>query len=949
MPSLLPGFEYDIFISYRHNDNRSGWVTEFVKALQKELATTIKHQVSIYFDTNPHDGLSDHHDVDLSLREKVKSLIFIPIISQTYCDPKSFAWKHEFLPFRELASNDQFGLKLKVVNGNVASRILPVRIHELDSQDLGILEKELGGILRAIDFTFKAAGINRPLIREDKQSDNFNKTFYIDQINKIANAIKEILDSVTSDSAFQNRVDNRAERFRGLNTIPISATTLFGRDKELSEVIELIKTNRVVSIIGSGGMGKTRMALELSHRLKTEFSGNVVFLPLAALTMAEEVIPSLANALGIKEAEGRNLAKGISSVIGDTRALLVLDNLEQVIAVAPQIAELISTCPNLKILATSRTPLKIRGEYEYALKPLMLPSGQNLRSIAQLMEFPSISLFVDRARKVNASFHLTDENASEVVQVCRRLDGLPLALELAAARMRMLSIKQLLQRLEHALDILTGGSKDLPERHQTLRATIDWSYSLLTESEKKLFRRMAVFSGGCTLQAIEQTCYEENSALAFDELESLIDKGLVQHVGSSDRFQMLQTIKEYAIERSGNDSETNNIRLRQAKYFLGVASQIRQGLETGGQLASMQLGIVEEDNIQSVLDFLLSEAAHGEEIVEIGLTICGELWLFWHIRCKHIMARHYSNSFLALPHCPAISKGKCLCLLTIGLASSTLGKHEQSVKEHQASYEMAMRLGNKSIMGFNMLSMFIAYLGLGKIVESSSCVDACIQLSKETGKDFEIGFGHSASGIIHTVKGDFETARKSYDLALTIQTRVPDLEGGGLSRGGLALISSILGNYDESIELYRAALDSFATIGDRAEEARILEEMAWVFLKVENVKEAHKYFLNSILAYEDVGSVRGIGIALLGIAGVESAENRPAKAIEIATAAQLFTEQEGIVNNYGEGFQGKVYIDSAKDKLSKEELEKAVASGRKLSLKATLQLASTLESLVQQI
>ena len=948
MPSLLPGFEYDIFISYRHNDNRSGWVTEFVKALQEELATTIKDQVSIYFDTNPHDGLSDHHDVDLSLREKVKSLIFIPIISQTYCDPKSFAWKHEFLPFRELASNDQFGLKLKVVNGNVASRILPVRIHGLDSQDLGILEKELGGILRAIDFTFKAAGINRPLIREDKSPDNFNKTFYINQINKVANAIKEILDSATSDSDFQNRVDNRTERFRGLNTIPISATTLFGRDKELSEVIELIKTNRLVSIIGSGGMGKTRMALELCHRLKTEFSGNLVFAPMASLTAAEDVIPSLANALGIKEAEGRNLTKGISTVIGDTKALLVLDNLEQVIAVAPQIADLISTCPNLKILTTSRTPLKIRGEYEYALKPLLLPAGQNLRPIDQLMEFPSISLFVDRARKVNSSFHLTDENATEVVQVCRRLDGLPLAVELAAARMRMLSVKQLLQRLEHALDILTGGSKDLPERHQTLRATIDWSHSLLTEPEKKLFRRTAVFSGGCTLKAIEETCYEENAGLAFDELESLLDKGLVQHVGSSDRFLMLQTIKEYAIEKLGLDSETNKIRLRQAKYFLGVAGQIRYGLENGDQLVAMQLGIVEEDNIQSVLDFLLSESATNDEAVETGLTICGELWFFWHIRCKHMMARHYSNSFLDLPNCPTLSKGKCLCLLAVGLASSTLGKHEQSVKEHLASYEMAHRLQDKITMGSNMLSMFIAYLGLGKIPEASVCVAACIQHFKEAGNNFHIGFGHSASGIMHTIKGELDDAKKSYELALSIQTKVPDLEGGGLSQGGLALLSSIHGLYNESIELYRTALDSFATIGDRAEEARILEEMAWVFLKTKNSIEARRYFLDSILAYEDVGSVRGIGIALLGIAGVESAENHPAKAIEIATAAQLFTEQEGIVNNYGEGFQGKVYIDAAKDKLSKEELEKAVASGRKLSLKATLQLASGEEGLVSQ-
>jgi tetratricopeptide (TPR) repeat protein len=188
--------------------------------------------------------------------------------------------------------------------------------------------------------------------------------------------------------------------------------------------------------------------------------------------------------------------------------------------------------------------------------------------------------------------------------------------------------------------------------------------------------------------------------------------------------------------------------------------------------------------------------------------------------------------------------------------------------------------------------------------------------------------------------GELEAAKESFDKALSIQTKIRDLQCGALSLGGLALISSIQGNFDKAIEIYQSALASFNTMGDRAEEARILEEMAWVFLKVKNVREARAHFLDSIRAYEDVGSVRGIGLALIGIAGVESVEQRPAKAIEIATAAQLFTEQEGIVNNYGEGFQGKVYIDNATSKLSKDELDKAIVVGKKLSLKETLQLAT---------
>ncbi len=943
MPALLPGFEYDVFISYRHKDNKGDqWVTRFVEALKTELESTFKEDISVYFDTNAHDGLNENHDVDLSLKEKVRSLILIPIISQTYCDPKSFAWKNEFLPFLAFASQDAFGLKVKVANGNVAGRVLPVRIRELDERDLALLEKELGGVLRAFDFTFKSAGIHRPLTGNDMPADHASKISYRDQINKVANAIKEILDSLKSGKIYDDLIKNKTARQLGVNQeLPVPVSTMFGRSKELEELTALLEKNRVVSIIGSGGMGKTTLALELSHHLRDVFSGNLVFVSMASLTAAEDVIPVLADALGIKDAEGRDLTKGISSHIGDLKAMLVLDNLEQVIDVAPEIALLVSNCPNLKILTTSRTPLKIRAEHEYVLKPLLLPTEQNANSVERLMDFPSVSLFVDRARKVNDTFQVTHENAADLIKICRRLDGLPLALELAAARIRMMSVKLLLQRLEHALDILTSGDKDLPERHQTLRGTIHWSYSLLTEEEKSLFCRMAVFSGGCTMEAMEATCYEEHPVFAYNQLESLVDKGLVHHIGSSDRFMMLETIKEYAQERLAASSETKSVRLRQALYFLKVALEIRKGLENGHQIEAMRRGVIEEGNIQSVLDFLLIEGRTGNaEATEIGLTICGALYFYWHILGKHLTARQYANAFLDLPNCPSASLGKCMCLNTVGLASGTLGKCEQSVKEHQAAYDLGLQLNNKLEMGFSKLSMFISNLGLGKIEEADLCVKEFFKLSLESGSAFQMGFANTALGIMHSVRGEMNEAKVSFEKGLALQRELGDMEGAGLSLGGLALLSSIQGDYHESIELYRAAQDSFVKMGDRAEEARILEEMAWVFLKSGNASDARRSFLESIRAYQDIGSVRGIGIALMGIAGVESAEGHPSKSIQISSAAKLFSEQEGVVNNYGEGFQGKVYLDDTRHKLSDAEWEKAVAAGHKLSLKEALQLAS---------
>ena len=196
MASIFPGYEYDIFISYRHNDNRSGWVTEFVAALQEELAATIKEPVYVYFDTNPHDGLLETHNVDKSLEGKLNCLIFIPIVSQTYCDSKSFAWQYEFTAFNKLAKEDQFGRDIRLGSGNVTSRILPVKIHDLDAEDKMLLENELGGVLRSIDFIYKASGVNRPLKPKDERTENLNHTYYPDQINKVANAVKDIITSI---------------------------------------------------------------------------------------------------------------------------------------------------------------------------------------------------------------------------------------------------------------------------------------------------------------------------------------------------------------------------------------------------------------------------------------------------------------------------------------------------------------------------------------------------------------------------------------------------------------------------------------------------------------------------------------------------------------------------------------------------------------------------------
>ncbi|MEQ8303886.1 MAG: hypothetical protein RIB47_10880, partial [Cyclobacteriaceae bacterium] len=226
MPSILPGFEYDIFISYRHNDNRSGWVTEFVEALQEELAATIKEPLTIYFDKNPHDGLQQHHEVDDSLKEKLKSLILIPIVSQTYCDPKAFAWEHELIPFIQQASEDSLGLKTRVTGGNIASRVLPIKIHDIDNDDKQLFEKVTGSVMRSLDFIYKESGVNRPLRPTDDRDRNQEQIDYRNQVNKVANAVKEIINGL------QGRGQNVNIEKKSIPGIPISHNSLKSRKKQ---------------------------------------------------------------------------------------------------------------------------------------------------------------------------------------------------------------------------------------------------------------------------------------------------------------------------------------------------------------------------------------------------------------------------------------------------------------------------------------------------------------------------------------------------------------------------------------------------------------------------------------------------------------------------------------------------------------------------------------------
>ena len=434
-------------------------------------------------------------------------------------------------------------------------------------------------------------------------------------------------------------LEGKGERFASLPShLPDPGAPLMGRATDLASIVDLVQSSRVVTITGPGGVGKTRIVLELGRLLAPDYLDGVAFVSFADVTNPADFLPTLAVALDVKEAEGRSLGEGVAALIGEKKALLLLDNLEQLVLAASEVGGLVEKCPQLRIVTTSRTPLRITPEREYPLDPLALPPSSVTNSVESFLPYSAITLFVERAKSANASFELTPENADTVAAVCRRLDGLPLALELAAARLRLLSPEALLERLDRALDVLTSGPRDAPERQRTLRATIDWSHSLLTESEQHLFRRMAVFAGGCTLPGLEAVC--DHSSAVLDELESLVDQALVQTDSQGQRFRLLQTIREYARQRLEEAGELSDLSRSHAHWYAALARKIGMGIESNEEVGSIECGIADESDLQLALDTLLELARKGDAVAcQAGLQMCGDLWMYWHIRGKNLTAR----------------------------------------------------------------------------------------------------------------------------------------------------------------------------------------------------------------------------------------------------------------------------------------------------------------------
>jgi predicted ATPase/class 3 adenylate cyclase len=431
------------------------------------------------------------------------------------------------------------------------------------------------------------------------------------------------------------------------NNLPAQTTPFIGREDAIRAVKEQLSNAnvRLLSLSGVGGTGKTRLALQAAADMVDEFEHGVFFVPLAALSDPGLVLPTIAQAFGVREAAGRPLQVQIQDYLREKQILLVLDNFEQVIDAAPRVSDLLTAAPRLKVLVTSREVLRLSGETDYPVPPLSLPDPKRLPPLEQFAQYEAVALFIERAVAVKPAFTVTNENASAVAEVCYRLDGLPLAIELAAARVRVLPPQQMLAQLGNRLRFLTSGARDLPTRQQTLRGMMDWSYGLLTDSEKRVFRQLAVFVGGCTLVAAESICNADGQMDVLNGLQSLLDKNLLKQteVDGEARFSMLETIREYAREKLLESGENERVRARHLNASLQFAEDAAPQLAGPDQMQWLQRVESEHDNLRAALSWAIAQA---ESIAALRLS--GALGWFWFVRGHLSEGRQWLQQTFAL-------------------------------------------------------------------------------------------------------------------------------------------------------------------------------------------------------------------------------------------------------------------------------------------------------------
>jgi len=640
--------------------------------------------------------------------------------------------------------------------------------------------------------------------------------------------------------------------------LPVPATPLVDRDKETAEVEDLAvrQAVRLITLTGPGGVGKTRLAVEAASRLAPAFPDGARFVDLGSVRAADLVPAAIAAGLGLNTS-GDRLVSDVMTYLRARRLLLVLDNFEQVIDAAPVIAGLLAAAPGLMVLVASRTVLRLSGEYELAVPPLPVPP----RGSGEPADYASVRLFADRARAEAPGFELTRRNAQVVAEICRRLDGLPLAIELAAARVRVLPPQALLARLDDRMSLLTAGPRDLPERQRTLRNTLDWSFGLLSADEQALFTRLAVFAGSFGLPAVTAICGDAVQGSVIDTLSSLVDSSLVRvEPGEEEpRFSLLETVREYALERLCDSADWRGVHDRHAAYFLALAKPAETELHGAGQLAWLNRLEMRRENLSAALSWLV-----GHRQPELALDLVWATWRFWWLHGHAAeLARHVDQ---ILAHSDDMrAHQRALALSGAGFVRFIGGDQAQALRLLKRSLPLYRQSGDR-------LGMGLTAAALGHLLASSQ---------------HEPGY---ASDLLEQTLAQL---REMDSEPLTEPERLQYLLDVALASNFLGQIELGHGDHHRAADLFTDGLSAAHSAADRFTVLISLYDLALSRQQQNEMDDAADLLRQGLSLAAEAGDDPSLAYYLEALADMAARQDNPQRAVGLLAAASALLEAKG--------------------------------------------------------
>jgi predicted ATPase/class 3 adenylate cyclase/DNA-binding CsgD family transcriptional regulator len=766
------------------------------------------------------------------------------------------------------------------------------------------------------------------------------------------------------------------------HNLPAQPTPLIGREKEVILVQNLLRREevRLLTLTGPGGIGKTHLAIHLATDMFQTFADGVCFISLASIHDPDLVVPTIASTLGLRETADWPLLEHLQAYLRDKQMLLLLDNFEQVVTSTPQLIELLAICPQLKALVTSRAVLRVRWEYEFPVGPLALPDPAHApEESAALTEYAAIALFRQRAQAIKPDFELTAANAGIIAAICLRLDGLPLAIELAAARIKLLPPSALLARLEHRLDVLTHASQDLPARQQTLRRTLAWSYDLLPAQEQQLFRRLSVFAGGCTLEAAESVYAafaERANATAFSVLDgvaSLIDKSLLQRKEQEEqepRFVLLETIREFAQECLRTSGEVALAQRAHVAYYLALVQTAEPkltGVEQGSWLDWLEQ---EHENLRMAWQWL---EEYNE--IEAALRLAGALWKFWWARGYLNEGRIVLERLLGSAEGVAVAvrakalnaaaflagqqgdteRAKELCTESLNLfrtvgdaqgiaaALGTLGMVALTKSEYTVArglLEESLALG-RSIQDTKAITNALVFLAWLAIVQNDSTearrlVEECLHLSRETGDTGEIASALSRFALVLLSQGDYADAYHLSEESLALSRNIGNKQGIAYALLISGLVLFFQGQYMSARSLVEESLTLLTEAGDRHGIAQGLWYLGALTLFEGDLMTARTLYEESLALCRKTNFLLFIPACVEGLATAVFMQGEPAWAARLWGKAESMRAASGVPAGSNIQALSKPAMATARLQLGEETFTALWAQGRTMTLEQVL-------------